>query len=131
VKAKGLQREQFITEYGAADGPPAVSPQALKLLRGEAFRCFTLPLLPACLPFCLSTRLFLPLLSAVGCPLVKCVLTVIAVGPQDRRADAQGRGRPAQRQGSSAVGCLISCVVRAAGLGSSLATVRAWEDACE
>ncbi len=43
VEAKGLQREQFITEYGAADGPPAVSPQALKLLRGEAFRCITHP----------------------------------------------------------------------------------------
>ncbi len=39
LEAKGMQREQFITEYGAADGPPAVSPQALKLLRGEAFRC--------------------------------------------------------------------------------------------
>jgi len=38
VEAKALQREKFITEYGAADGPPAVSPQALKLLRGEAFR---------------------------------------------------------------------------------------------
>ena len=50
VEAKGLQREQFITEYGAADGPPAVSPQALKLLRGEAFRYTGLPLslLPAC-----------------------------------------------------------------------------------
>jgi hypothetical protein len=39
IEAKGIQREQFIKEYGEADGPPAVSPKALHLLKDEAVRC--------------------------------------------------------------------------------------------
>lgn len=38
IQAKGIQREKFIKEYGEADGPPAVSPKALQLLKEEAVR---------------------------------------------------------------------------------------------
>ncbi len=45
IEAKSIQREKFITEYGAADGPPTVSPKELPQLRDEAVTGFLLDLI--------------------------------------------------------------------------------------
>ena len=76
IEAKGIQRQKFISEYGTSDGPPAVSPQALQLLREEAVRCYITN------SFSLARNALKPMTAAQGC-----------------RADAQGCGSSEECQG--------------------------------